>query len=58
MATSETSKPIPQKTVTDQKSAENSGTGFAGIATGRTSVGMACSLFFAVQLSKFLHEAF
>jgi hypothetical protein len=45
MATSETSKPIPQKTVTDHKSAEKSGTGFAGSATGRTSVGMACSLF-------------
>ena len=45
MATSETSKPIPQKTVTDQKSAENSGTGFARSATDRTSVGMACSLF-------------
>jgi hypothetical protein len=32
MATSETSKPIPQKTVTDHKSAGKSGTGFADTA--------------------------
>jgi hypothetical protein len=53
MATSETSKPIPQKTVTDQKSVENSGTGFARSAAGRPSVGMVCSLFCrtAIQIS-------
>jgi hypothetical protein len=47
MATSEISKPIPQKTVTDQKSAENS---LAGTAAARTSVGMACLCFCRVTI--------